>query len=89
MRRELDLPPEALPEQYQKFVEALGVEATLELCRVFAGEEIYIPTREAAERVARNAEIVRRRKGGESVKSLCMRYGLKRRTIYEIIKKQK
>lgn len=79
--------PEALPESYQKFVEVLGAENTLKLCEVFGGEEVYIPKLDAAYNTVRDAEIARRYKDGESVKSLCGRFGIRRRTLYDILNK--
>lgn len=80
---------ENLPEPYQKFAEVLGTEKTLELCEMFGGEEIYIPKPDAAYNAVRDAEIARRYASGESVPSLCRRFGIRRRTLYDILNKDR
>ena len=81
--------PENLPEPYQKFAEVLGTEKALALCETFGGEVIYIPKPDAAYNAVRVAEIVRRYYGGDDIQSLCRRFGIRRRTLYDILNKSR
>lgn len=78
--------PEALPEQYRKFADALGLETALALCEQFGGEVLYIPTTRDVRNNARNPELLRRYNAGESPKALCDEYGITRTTFYRAIK---
>lgn len=83
-----NIAPDALPEQYRKFADTLGIETAIAICEQFGGEVLYIPTTRDIINNVRNPELLRRYNAGESPKALCEEYGIGRTTFYRIIKRE-
>ena len=69
-------------EQIQMIVDKLGLEASIELCKMFAGEQVYFPK---SVLTYLDHEVIRKEFAeGKSYKELSIKYDLTTRQIREI-----
>lgn len=73
----------AYNEQMEQIVELVGEDATLRLCRVFAGETVYFPKTVLVH--LEHEEIRKEYSGGASYRELSIKYGRTTRQIRDII----
>ena len=76
--------PEDIPEEYQDILDALGMEAFLQLIRLCGGQSLYLPKLDSLEREGRDREIRARFTGG-NYRSLASQFRLSERQIRKII----
>ena len=74
------------PFRNQPFKRILNEQDFAVLLLTFSGEYFRVPFGTKLNTLARNRDILRRKKQGESVSSIAMRYGLRSRTVYRIIR---
>lgn len=81
---------EQLPEAHRKFADAIGVEATMKLCRAFGGEIIYIPMLDSVWSVVRRARIKDEYVNhGVRVKQLAKKYRITPQEVHRILSGEK
>jgi Mor family transcriptional regulator len=77
--------PEQLPEVYQEIVGVIGLEPTLHLAQVFAGNSVYFPKLDRALLQLRN-RIIRAEFDGSNTRQLARRWGLSSRHVRHIVR---
>lgn len=82
--KESDIPVETLPEIYQEIVEMVGLEAALELGKVFGGMSLYLPKIESALRGWRDLNI-RREFTGTNIPQIARKYRLTSTRVRQIL----
>ncbi|MEW5911497.1 MAG: Mor transcription activator family protein [Thermodesulfobacteriota bacterium] len=76
--------PGELPEVYQEMSEIIGLEYTMQLAQVFAGNSVYFPKLERSLLCVRN-QMIRREFNGANVRALARRWGLSSRHVRHIV----
>ncbi len=75
-----------IPSQHRDIAEFLGIERYINLCEVFGGDNIYIPTKKTLINNIRNQEINKLYNKGISIKELSKKYNLTNSSIRHILK---
>jgi Mor family transcriptional regulator len=65
----------------------MGNEAAGKFCRIYAGENVFIPKCGGARRVLRDAEICRAHAAGASYSAISRRFDLTERQIGDILRR--
>ena len=78
------MPLDKLPEAHRKLAEVIGIEATVELCKVYGGTPLYIPKVDALIAAHRDQQI-RTEYNGYNVAILARKYNLSARTVQRIL----
>lgn len=73
-------------QRHKEYINIIGTENFLLLCRAFGGTSIYIPKEEEFLRKEKYHQIAEEF-NGENVKELAIKYGVSERTVYTIIKR--
>ena len=73
-------------EKYQRLVEILGVENTIELAKEFGGTDFYIPSMKRLLKNHTVASIITDYSEGISVRELIKKYSYSQATIYSIVR---
>ncbi|MCB2225718.1 MAG: hypothetical protein KQH53_03490 [Desulfarculaceae bacterium] len=76
---------EQLPEVYQEIVGVIGLEPTLQLAQVFAGNSVYFPKLDRALIELRN-RMIRAEFDGANTRALARRWGLSSRHVRHILR---
>lgn len=76
--------PELLNAVYREVSEKMGMDAAMEIYRMFKGQQISFPTRFFNPAMIR--QVIIREYDGENVRSLAVKYGYSEKTIRRIIK---
>jgi len=76
--------PGDIPEEYRDILEALGMDAFLELIRLCGGQTLYLPKLDSLEREGRDREIRARFNGG-NYRALACQFRLSERQVRKII----
>ena len=76
--------PGDIPEEYRDILEALGMDAFLELIRLCGGQTLYLPKLDSLEREGRDREIRARFNGG-NYRALASQFRLSERQVRKII----
>lgn len=79
-----DITEEMLPEAHRKLAGVIGVEATLKLCEVYGGLQMYVPVMDGVYSVAR-ARLIRAAYNGMNTSQLALKYGLSTRGVQKIV----
>ena len=79
--------PQDLPEVYQEMADVIGVEATVDLARIYAGTSVYFPKLERSLTALRN-RLILREYDGSNIKDLARRWGLSSRHVRHIVNSQ-
>ncbi len=77
---------EMLPDNQKNIADVIGVEATLKLCEVWGGDELYIPQNEKVKKHLRDRQIRRLyAEKGYKVTYLKQQYGLSGRMVRGVV----
>jgi Mor family transcriptional regulator len=80
--------PQQLPEVYQEIVGVIGLEPTLQLAQVFAGNSVYFPKLDRALITLRN-RLIRSEFDGANTRALARRWGLSSRHVRHILRPER
>lgn len=73
-----------LPDVYQEIAAVIGLEPTMQLAQIFAGNSVYFPKLERSLLTVRN-QIIRGEFNGANVRELARRWGLSSRHVRHIV----
>nr|DAZ25998.1 MAG TPA: Mor transcription activator family [Caudoviricetes sp.] len=80
---EAELQLDDLPEPYRTIAEICGVEDTIQLAKIFSGEQVYFPKYDTVYRPLRDKKIIEEF-DGYNFKRLAKKYGLTENAIRKI-----
>ncbi len=83
----MDIKLKDLQGDQRELAEIIGIEAYLELVKIYGGTNIYIAKMDKLQNIKRDAEIVKKF-NGFNYKQLAFEYHLAERTVREIIAKE-
>lgn len=75
---------EDIPQQYQPWVDAIGLEGAIALCKNFGGSAPYIPTLDTMQSFVRKRHI-QREYDGTNVTLLSRKYRISTRRVQQIL----
>lgn len=73
-----------LPEAHRKIAEVIGVEATLTLCDIYGGMQLYVPKTDNVYASVR-AQMIRSEYNGMNTAQLAKKYRVTTRTVQMIV----
>ena len=76
-----------LKQRHEEYVNLIGMENFILLCRAFGGTSIYIPKEEELLRKEKYCQI-EKEFNGKNIKELARKYGISERTVYKVIKRK-